>query len=107
MSKRSVAAAAKDTEHWVAELMGAVRLVAGQHTGPGDVDLDGGYFKVQVKHRANIPAVITEGWKQIAEAATGEGWTPLLVLVTKPGQGRKKEAFVVMSLETWAKDQGP
>ena len=106
MSKRSTVAQSKDTERWVAEQMDAVRLVAGQHKGPGDVDLDGGWFKVQVKHRANIPAVITEGWKQIEEAATGEAWTPLLVLVTKPGMGRKKEAFVVVSLERWVEEHG-
>ena len=106
MSKRSTMAQSKATERWVAEQMDAVRLVAGQHKGPGDVDIDGGWFKAQVKQRKNIPAIITEGWKQISEAATGESWMPLLVLVTKPGAAYKKEAFVVVSLEEWVKEHG-
>ena len=97
----SYVAYSKDAEREVARIMGARRLHAGEYDGPGDVDLDGGWFKVQVKNR-RIPAWILDGYKQVHAATVGtlhaQGF---VVLVDKPGPGKPRRIFVLQEIDEW------
>ena len=106
MSKRSIKAEAKAAERHVAERLGGVRLTAGQYQGPGDVDVDGGWWLAQVKHTREVTRWFREGMEQIEQACTGTEKLPLLVVVTKPGSGKKSRTFVIMSAEAWARECG-
>ena len=100
----SYVAYSKDAEREVARIMGARRLHAGEYDGPGDVDVDGGWFKVQVKNR-RIPAWILDGYDQIHAATVGApeqlGPQRLVVLVDKPGPGKPRRIFVLQEIDEW------
>ncbi len=98
----SYVAYSKDAEREVARIMGARRLHAGEYDGPGDVDLDLQWAKVQVKQR-RIPAWILDGYEQIHAAANGdfEHGMGLVVLVDKPGPGKPRRIFVLQEIDEW------
>ena len=113
MSKRSIVAQSKEAEREVARRLGGRRLTAGEWNGRGDVDVIGRTFLAQVKHRSGVPNYIIEGIDQISEAAKEyeelrrlePQITPdpdvLLVLRTKPGQGKPSRTFVIQEIEAW------
>lgn len=103
MTKRSsIVASSKEAEREVARVLGGTRLHAGEWKGKkGDVDVEGPFWVAQVKHRAGVPAYITEGMKQLDEAVTDK--MKLLVLVTKPGRGKKAQMFVMLQAEDFAR----
>lgn len=103
-SRSSTVAQSKKAEREVACVLGGRRLHAGEWDGPGDVDVDGGWWVAQVKHIAGTPIWLADGMKQAVEAAASvesDVWEPipLLVIVTKPGKGKKSEMFVVTRAE--------
>lgn len=114
MTKRSsIVAASKEAEREVARQLGGRRLHAGEWSGmggKGDVDVLGPDWVAQVKHRSGIPDYITEGFRQIRTASQCAGQNPLplplMVIRTKPGQGKTSETFVMMDAETWRKFRG-
>ena len=101
----SYVAYSKDAEREVARIMGARRLHAGEYSGPGDVDLDGGWFKVQVKNR-RIPGWVLKGYEQIHAATVGTEARGLVVLVDKPGPGKPRRIFVLTELDDWVRENG-
>jgi hypothetical protein len=110
MTKRSsIVAASKEAEREIARQLGGRRLHAGEWSGmggQGDVDVLGADFAAQVKHRSGVPAYITEGFKQIRDAVAKASLTPLMIIRTKPGSGRKAETFVMMDVATWRRIRG-
>lgn len=107
--RSSIVAQSKDVERHVADFLGGRRLHAGEWLGPpGDVDVVSDRFIAQVKHRAGIPAYITEGLQQIHEALQApedlkrlqptivDDPLPIVVIHTKPGRGRKAQTLFVL-----------
>ncbi len=117
MSKRSTVNQSKDAEREVARQLGGRRLHSGEWKGKGgDVDVVGRTFIAQIKHRSGVPNYIIEGMDQINEAA--EEYAELhrleprmihkpdilLVLRTKPGQGKPSRTFVIQEIEEWMRE---
>ncbi|KKN40252.1 hypothetical protein LCGC14_0735320 [marine sediment metagenome] len=120
MSRRSTVNQSKDAEREVARQLGGRRLHSGEwKRKSGDVDVIGTFFLAQVKHRSGVPNYIIEGMNQIQEAATereelrrlepGIVAHPdaLLVLRTKPGQGKPSRTFVIQEIEDWLREPSP
>lgn len=105
MTRRSsIVAQSKEAERDVARQLGGRRLHAGEWSGlggAGDVDVLGPDWAAQVKHRAGVPAYVTEGFKQIRDAVAATQMIPVMVIRTKPGRGRQAETLVVLDAETW------
>jgi hypothetical protein len=101
VTRRSTVEQSKAAEREVARVLGGRRLHAGEHDGPGDIDVDGGWWVTQVKHIAGTPAWLSKGMKQVCTAAGAKPGKPmpLLVIVTKPGTGKSAEMFVVIRAE--------
>ena len=89
---------AKVAEREFADALGGVRLFSGFWTGPGDVDVEGGAFYGQVKHR-RWAEWLRFGLQQVKEAAAGTDKLPLLLLKDKPGSGADAQKLVCMTLE--------
>ncbi|KKN84425.1 hypothetical protein LCGC14_0288870 [marine sediment metagenome] len=98
MSRRSTVAQSKQAERDVALLLGGRRLHAGEWKKKGDADVAGPGFVAQVKQRSGVSTYITEGMRQIQEAAQGTDDLPLLVIRTKPGRGHGAQTFVVLEV---------
>ncbi len=91
----------KAAERFAGALLGARRMVAGEWKGPGDVDLDGGWFLAQVKN-TRIGERRRWGMQQIQEACKGTDKMPLLVEVDKPGRGGgETEVWVTVRWQDW------
>ena len=116
MSRRSTVNQSKDAEREVARQLGGRRLHSGEWKRKrGDVDVIGRTFIAQVKHRSGVPNYIIEGMDQIQEAAKEYEelqrldpqivYLPdiLLVLRTKPGQGKPSRTFVIQEIEDWVR----
>lgn len=116
MTRRSSTVSySKDAERATAREMGARRLRAGEWDGPGDIDIDGGWFVVQHKQRADVPKWFQEGMEQATEAArslAARAHTPithdptrthapaaLMVIVAKQGRGKPAKKYVVWTME--------
>lgn len=108
MTRRSTLAQSKEAERHVAKELGARRLRAGEHRGEGDLDLDGGWFVVQVKHRKDVPAWLRDGMAQAMRGSCGltEKPMPLLAIRTKPGSGRDAQTYIVVTAEHWIASNG-
>ncbi len=102
MSKKSVAAHAKQAERDVAELLGGVRLHAGEWHGGGAVDViaDNCTWACQVKHRKDVAGYIQEGLQQLAEVRDKKPFQ-LMAIKTKPGSGGSSETYVLMRADEW------
>ncbi len=109
-SKSSIVSASKEAERRVARVYGGRRLTAGEWNGKGDVDVITPLYAIQVKHRSNVPAYLLEGIRQAQEGAADtkemirlfgieelakdtKPPEPILVIITKPGRGRKSRTF--------------
>lgn len=103
MSARSRVAQSKQAERDVAEKLGGTRLHAGEWHGGGDVDVVSdpeGQWVAQVKHRKDVARYIQEGLAQLSEVEDTEP-LQLLVIKTKPGQGKPSEMYVLMRADEW------
>ncbi len=83
-----------DYERELAARLGGPKV--GHFGGPDDVRA--GMFNVQAKVRANFPGWMDDELRKLPR--TG-GRVPVLVVADSPGQGRKRRAIVVVSLEDW------
>lgn len=107
----------KQAERDVAFEFGGRRLSAGEWQGEGDVDVlpleDGGALAIQVKHRTGLPKWFLEGMTQIKDAVKDKKelrrmgildtdyLLPIMVIKTKPGQGKESKMYIVLELEDW------
>ncbi len=93
----------KDTERWFANRVGARRLNAGEWRGPGDADIDGGWFLGQVKHRL-WPKWLQKGYDQTAALPNKK--LRALFLKEKSGRGNKARTLVCLPLDDWLAEMG-
>ena len=116
-SRKSMIAYSKQAERDVAFEFGGRRLSAGEWQGEGDVDVlpleDGGALAIQVKHRTGLPKWFLEGMTQIKDAVKDKKelrrmgildtdyLLPIMVIKTKPGQGKESKMYIVLELEDW------
>ena len=115
MSKAGIVAQSKQAERDAAEALDHVarRLHAGEWAGAGDVDIIGHSFYGQVKQRKDVAGYIQEGMRQLDEAG-GErkhlerlqpgickNAVPLLVIITKPGSGKRKRTYVMIDIDDY------
>ncbi len=105
MTKRaSYVAESRQAERDAARKLGAVRLPATGHVNMPDID--GGWFVGEVKHR-KISQFLKDAMQQARQAAMiGSGPMPLVVLVDKPGPGKKAEMLVVMDADSFVEWNG-
>lgn len=105
MNRRSTVSQSKQAERDVAEEMGGRRLHAGEWHGSGDVDVIDvalpARWVAQVKHRSGVPDYLVEGMRQVNKATANSRLLPVLVLKTKPGQGRPSQTFYILDTAGW------
>lgn len=113
-SQKSMVAYSKQAERDVAKVFGGRRLSAGEWQGDGDVDvivLDGAAYAIQVKQRTGVPKWFIEGMDQVKDAVKDTkaldrmgisfDLLPIMVVKTKPGQGKPSKMYIVLELEDW------
>jgi hypothetical protein len=88
-----------DYERDVAAALGGVKV--GMYGGPVDVQTP--LLNVQVKVRGAFPSWMTD---ELAKLPRTGGRVPTLVVADTPGQGRRRRALVVMSLDDFRELHG-
>ncbi len=114
-SRKSMVAYSKQAERDVAEKFGGRRLSSGEWQGKGDIDVlvtdQGEGIAIQVKQSAGTPKYLLEGMDQVRDAVKdvkelekmgiNYDLLPIMVIKTKPGQGKEGRMFVVIEVEDW------
>lgn len=103
MSRSSTVAQSKQAERDIGALLGGKRLHAGEWYGGGDIDVvaNDNSWVAQVKHRKDVAGYILEGMRQLDQVRGEDTRTRLLVIKTKPGQGKPSETFIMMRAAEW------
>ncbi len=103
-TRRSIAQYAKEAEREVARRIGGKRLPSGTHQSAGDIDVDGGWWAAQVKHRP-WPEQLRKGLRQ-AQAGAKDMQVPLVAWLDKPGGGKEARLLVCMDAADWVDMNG-
>lgn len=93
----------KRHERETATLLGSVRLPSNGRAQP---DIIAGPFAVEHKSRETLPQWLASAIAQ-AQRNAGDGQTPLLILTTPNGRGRKPTRLVVLDFGDFIDWYGP